>query len=220
MKPVLKLGSFFMTCAVASTLAGSALAEDEVTSAGVAEEAAVPTARPSQGVTVFLHADNPRATLEKRVKVETYGGLPLKDLSIAGVATWTPECTAPCEARVDPKYTYRVAGDGLVPSDSFTLPRGGDSLTVDAQMGSANGRLGGLALSGLGAGGIVLGVTALAVTPILVQDDVGSPTLRSGILVSGIALTTVSAFVLGAGLWLWTHNDTKVHPDPMRGIVF
>jgi hypothetical protein len=49
---------------------------------------------------------------------------------------------------------------------------------------------------------------------------VGSPALRSGVLVSGAALTSLGALALGAGLWLWTRNDTRVHPDPMRGFVF
>jgi hypothetical protein len=219
MTPFLKISGFFMTCAAMTTLAGSAFAEEPAVSAE--EETPAPRAsRTGEGVRVLLHADQPNATLERRTKVETYSGLPIKDASIAGVATWEPECTAPCDATLDPKYTYRVAGDGLVPSDSFILPRDGDPLVVDARMGSASGRLGGLALTGMGAGGVILGVTALAVTPILAQDDVGSPGLRSGVLVSGIALTTLSSFVLGAGLWLWSHNDTRVHPDPMRGIAF
>jgi hypothetical protein len=201
MRPCLAYGGFFATWAFISALGGPALAEDESAHVEVAHGQAAQ-------VTVILRADDPHATLERRTKVETYAGLPLKDATIAGVATWTPECIAPCEARLDPKFTYRVAGDGLVPSDAFVLPRDGDPLVVDATMGSAYGRLGGLALSGAGAGGLVLGVTALALTPILVQDDVGSPALRSGVLVSGIAVTALSAFVLGAGLWLWTHNDT------------
>jgi hypothetical protein len=213
MRPFLTCGGFLATWAFISAFGGPAFAEDEAAHAEAAHGEAAP-------VTVFLRADDPHATLERRAKVETYSGLPIKDATIAGVATWTPECVAPCEVRLDPKYTYRVAGDGLVPSDSFVLPRDGDPVVVDATMGSAYGRLGGLALSGAGAGGLILGVTALAVSPILVQDDVGSPALRSGVLVSGIAVTALSAFVLGAGLWLWTHNDTKVHPDPMRGIAF
>jgi hypothetical protein len=218
MRPFLKLGCFFMACGVSSTLSGSAFAQDDT---AIVSDDAPHTGRPADGVTVYLHADNPHATLERRAKVDTYAGLPIKDASIAGVATWTPECAAPCEAKLDPKFTYRVGGEGLVPSDSFMLPRDGDPLVVDAQMGSATGRLGGLALTGMGAGGVVLGVAALAVSPILAQDDVGSPGLRTGILASGVALTTLSAFVLGAGLWLWSHNDTKVHPDPMtRGFVF
>jgi hypothetical protein len=236
MVPSLKRCSFFFTCLAISAGAGSALADEPVVIVGgedpappvVVVEPSVspagrvvepPTASPPGGVVVHLHADDPRATLERRSKVETYAGLPIKDAAIAGVATWTPECVAPCEVAIDPKYAYRVGGDGLVPSSTFTLPRTGD-VTVDAQMGSAYKRLGGLALFGVGAGGMVLGVAALAVSPVLASDNVGSSGVRTGILVSGAALTSLSALVLGAGLWLWAQNDTKVHPDPMRGIVF
>jgi hypothetical protein len=227
MRPCFKSFAIFFPCFAVLAHAGSALAEDPVMvqegetpqAPAVIVETPAPPAPTSNGVIVHLHADDPRATLERRSKVETYGGLPIKDASIAGVATWTPECVAPCEVAIDPRYAYRVGGDGLVPSSTFTLPRDGD-VTVDAQMGSAYKRLGGLALTGAGAGGIVLGVAALAVTPILANDNVGTPGVRSGILVSGAALTSLSAFVLGAGLWLWAQNDTKVHPDPMRGIAF
>jgi hypothetical protein len=213
MGPSFRVSSFFFACLTVSTFAGSAFAEDP------APEPAPAPASPEAGVFVHLRADDPRATLERRSKVETYSGLPIKDAAIVGVATWTPECVAPCEASIDPKYAYRVGGDGLVPSSTFILPRGGD-VTVDAKMGSAYGRLGGLALVGTGAGGMVLGVAALAVTPILANDNVGTPAVRSGVMVSGAALTGLGALALGAGLWLWAQNDTKVHPDPMRGIVF
>ena len=32
----------------------------------------------------------------------------------------------------DPRFAYRVAGEGLVPSDAFALPVGRDNLAVDA----------------------------------------------------------------------------------------
>src|SRR5580704_4336542 len=102
MRPCLAYGGFFATWAFISALGGPALAEDESAHVEVAHGQAAQ-------VTVILRADDPHAT-------------------IAGVATWTPECIAPCEARLDPKFTYRVAGDGLVPSDSFVLPRDGDPL--------------------------------------------------------------------------------------------
>lgn len=210
MRLFFKLGPALLACSALSTFAAPALAEEA--------EGAPPT--PSERVTVVLRADNPHATLERRAKVETYAGLPIKDAAIAGVATWTPECTAPCEASLDPKFTYRIGGDGLVPSDAFTVPHGANPFLVDARMGSATGRLGGLAVAGAGAGGLVLGATALAVSPILAHDDIGSPALRTGVLASGIAVTALGACVLGAGLWLWSKNDTKVFPDPSRGFTF
>jgi hypothetical protein len=212
MRPSLSISSFLFTCLALTSFSGSALAEEP--GASVPEAAA-----PESGVIVHLRADDPRATLERRSKVESYAGLPIKDLALAGIATWTPACVAPCETTIDPKFAYRVGGDGLVPSSTFTLPRDGDVL-VDAQMGSAYKRLGGLALVGTGAGGMLLGVAALAATPILANDNVGTPAVRTGVLVSGAALTSLGALALGAGLWLWAANDTRVHPDPIRGITF
>jgi hypothetical protein len=209
-------------CLSLTTLASPAFAEDSADEGSTVPVAAPPepAAVPAEGgVFVHLRADDPRATLERRTKVETYSGLPIQDASIAGVATWTPECIAPCEKPIDPKYAYRVAGDGLVPSSTLVLPRSGD-VTVEARMGSAYQRLGGLALVGTGAGGVLLGVAALAVSPILANDDVGSPGVRSGIVAGGAALTGLGVLALGAGLWLWASNDTRVFPDPTRGIVF
>ena len=173
-----------------------------------------------EGVRVLLHADDPRATLERRVQVESVAGLPLKEAGLSGVATWEPACRAPCDAALDPKFTYRVAGEGLVPSEAFVLPSDRDVLAVDATMGSSTGRLGGLALTGIGAGGVVLGGAALAISPVLAHDGIGSSTLRTGVLASGAAVTTLSALVLGAGIWLWSKNDTRIHPDGAGGFAF
>jgi hypothetical protein len=214
MRTARHLGCLFTTLTVGWTLASPALAEEAPTSASASPQ---PT---DNSVTVVLHADTPRATIERRASVETYAGVPIKDIAIGGIATWTPECTAPCEMRLDPKYTYRVAGDGLVPSDSFVLPHEAGPIVMDAKMGSALGRWGGLGLSATGAGGMILGAAALAVTPILANDNVGSPAIRTGVLASGVAVTTLGALVFGTGLWLWTHNETTVHPNQMRGFVF
>ncbi len=195
------------------TVAAPALADDGSPAAPTPKQA------PSS-VTVVLHADTPRATLERRDTVATYAGVPIKDASIFGLATWSPQCTAPCETALDPKYTYRIGGDGLVPSDSFVLPHDGRPLMMDAKMGSATERVGGLGLSVMGAGGLVLGTAALVISPILAADDVGSQTARNIVLGSGIAVTTLSATVFGIGLYLWSHSETKIRPADMRGFTF
>jgi len=204
------IGAFLVTCILVSSVAPRAFADDA---------ARAPDA-PLAPVRVVLRADSPRATIEKRASLETYAGLPIKDAAIFGISTWTPECTAPCDVKLDPKYTYRVAGEGLVPSDSFVLPHDGGPVVMDARMGTAVGRLGGVGLSALGAGGLVLGATAMAVTPILANDDVGTSAVRTGVLASGVAVTALGAIVLGAGIWLWTHNETTVRSEAARGFVF
>ena len=213
MKHFLKSGGFITAAALITTLATPAFADDGV---AIPQDIAAPS---PHSVVVVLHADAPGATIERRASVRSLSGLPIEEASIAGVATWVAECTAPCETKLDTKYTYRVAGDGLVPSGSFTLPQQGP-VVMDAEVGSATGRLGGLGIGALGAGGLVLGVAALAVTPILAEDHVGSPEVRTGVLAGGIAVTALGALAFGAGLWLWAHNETTVHSPQLRGFEF
>ena len=213
MNTLSKLGGFVATAALLTTLATAARADDR---ASPSPDLATPG---SHSVAVVLHADAPGATIERRASVRSFSGLPIEEASIAGVATWVAECTAPCETRLDTKYTYRVAGDGLVPSGSFTLPPEGP-VVVDAEVGSATGRLGGLGIGALGAGGLVLGVAALAVTPILAEDNVGTPEVRTGVLAGGIAVTALGALAFSAGVWLWSHNDTTIHSHQPRGFEF
>jgi hypothetical protein len=198
----------------------SSLALSMLTATPARADDAAPAHAEAAPVTVVLRANTPRATLERRDSIATYAGVPIKDAAIFGLATWSPACTAPCEAALDPKYTYRIGGDGLVPSDSFVLPHDGSKLVMDAKMGSAAERVSGLGLSVMGAGGLVLGATALAISPILAADDVGSSTARAAVLGSGIAVTALSATVFGVGLYLWSHSETKVRPADMRGFTF
>jgi hypothetical protein len=201
---VSRKSSAFIALAVVSSIAARARADE-----------------PSAGhVTVVLHADSPRATLERRDAVTNPLGLPVNDGNLLGLAHWTPECTAPCEVTLDPKFTYRIAGDGLVPSDSFVLPRDQPRMAVDATMGSSTERLGGLGMAVLGAGGLVLGASAMAVSPILAKDDVGTPAVRTGVLAAGIGVTALSAVVFGIGMYLWNHNETQLAPADARGFVF
>ncbi len=168
-------------------------------------------------ITVVLRADDGRATVERRTEVKSLVGFPLKDLSLASVATWEQACVAPCEVTLDSRYSYRIAGEGLVPSDAFTLPQGKDRVKLDAKMGSAYGRVGGGILSVAGAAGVVLGGAMLVATPILEGNGVGSKEFRSGILVGGASLAGLGAMALVSGLWLFFQNDTTVRADLTSG---
>jgi hypothetical protein len=44
--------------------------------------------------------------------------------------SWSFVCTAPCDRRVDPRLTYRVMGDDIVPSVTFDLAPGSPPLTL------------------------------------------------------------------------------------------
>jgi hypothetical protein len=164
--------------------------------------------------TVTLHASESGARLEKRTQTQTYGGLPFKDATLFGVATWEPACAAPCGTKLDPRFAYRVAGEGLVPSDAFALPAGRDNLAVDARMGSSTQRLAGIGLSGAGALGLLLGGAALVAVPILDDANVGDKTLRTGVLTGGLIFAGAGAIALVSGLWLWLASDTTTHVEP------
>lgn len=170
---------------------------------------ATPTATaPAAGPTVELAADDPRATIERRAGTSSPGGMPLLETGLFTVGHWESQCVAPCSVKLDPRFTYRVGGDGLVPTDGFALPRSGDRIRVDATMGSSTGRVaGGVAAVG-GAGLMALGTLALILTPIFDSNDVGSEGFRTGLAVGGVSALSVGALAFGAGLYLWFANGS------------
>lgn len=178
---------------------------------------AAPAARPSHpaaptasGPTVELSADDARATIERRVGTTSPGGMPLLETGLFSVGHWEQQCVAPCSVQLDPRYTYRVSGDGLVPTDGFAIPRSGagDRVRVDATMGSSTGRVVGAASTVGGAGLMALGTLALILTPIFESNDVGSDGFRTGLAVGGVSALSVGALAVGAGLYLWFANGS------------
>jgi len=182
--------------------------------------AAAPSVTPSTpGPRVELAADDARAAIERRVGTTSPGGLPLVETGVFSVGQWERACVAPCDIQLDPRYAYRVAGDGLVPTDAFGLPRGGDRIRVDARMGSSTGRVaGGLAMGG-GAALAAAGALALLVSPILASEDVGSEGFRTGMLVGGGTALAAGAVTAAAGLFLWLANGSIAHPSTTTASV-
>jgi hypothetical protein len=134
--------------------------------------------------------------------------MPLLETGLFSVGQWEHACIAPCTTRLDTRYAYRVAGDGLVPTDSFSLPRNGERVRVDAKMGSSTGRLAGV---GLTAGGVLAmgaGALALIATPILASEEVGSEGFRTGVLAGGVGALSVGVIAVGVGTLLWLTNDS------------
>lgn len=190
-----------------------ALTCSAVSATALAEEPPKDTASGPKPVTVVLQADDHHAMIERQKEVQTFAGLPLKDAAIFSVGTWEPACVAPCATKLDPRFSYRVAGDGLVPSDSFTLPQDRDHLMLDAKMGSSVGRVGGGVLALGGAGAVLLGAAALIATPILESQNLGSSSLRTGLLAGGAVVSSAGVVALISGVWLWLHNDTTLRLD-------
>lgn len=194
-------------------LAPGALA-DEAAPAAPESLAAPPAAGASAGASagapvVELSADDNRATIERRSATTGPAGAGMLETGLLSVGHWQHACVAPCELRLNPRYAYRVAGDGLVPTDSFALPRGQDRVRVDAKMGSSFGRVaGGLATAG-GIAAIAAGGLALVATPILESEDVGSQGFRNGVFVGGLGAVTAGVVAAGIGLFLWFSNGSN-----------
>jgi len=169
-----------------------------------------PAAAPASAV-VQLDADDNRATIERRVGTQSPSGMPLLETGLFSVGQWQHACVAPCTLALDTRYSYRVAGDGLVPTDSFSLPRTGDRVRVDARMGSSTGRVAGAMTTGGGLLAIAAGAVALVATPILHSEDVGSEGFRTGVLAGGIGAVSVGVIAVGVGTFLWLTNGSTAH---------
>lgn len=170
-------------------------------------------AKVEKGVPVELAADDERATLERRVATSSPGGVPFLETGILSIGHWEHACVAPCaDVKLDPKYTYRVAGDGLVPTDSFAIPRDG-RVKVDAKMGSSVGRVSGVIATAGGALLMLGGGLALVSTPILESNDVGSKGFRSAVLAGGVGALSLGAVAATVGLFLWLSNGSRAHTE-------
>ena len=180
--------------AITTAAPGTALADEEGT-----------------GPVVELSADEGNATLEKRTGT-TAPSLGLLETGVLAVGEWQHACVALCQMRLDPRFTYRVAGDGLVPTASFVLPRGEDRVRVDARMGSSPARVSGMLLTGAGAAALALGGAALIASPILASEDVGSEGFRSAVLAGGIGAVSVGVIAATVGLFMWVSNGSSAHP--------
>jgi hypothetical protein len=167
-----------------------------------------PAAAPAPAAVVQLDADDHRATIERRVATQSPSGMPLLETGLFSVGQWEHACVSPCSLKLDPRYAYRVAGDGLVPTDSFSLPSNGDRVRVDARMGSSTGRVAGVVATGAGIVALGAGALALIATPILASEDVGSEGLRTGVFAGGIAAVSVGAVAVALGAYLWLTNGS------------
>jgi len=176
--------------------------------APAAAPAPVAPAAPASSTVVQLDADDHRATIERRVGTMSPSGMPLVETGLFSVGQWEHACVSPCTVKLDPRYAYRVAGDGLVPTDSFSLPRSGDRVRVDAKMGSATGRVAGVLTVGGGLLTMGAGALALIATPILHSEDVGSEGFRTAVVAGGIGAVSIGAVAVAIGTYLWFTNGS------------
>ena len=174
--------------------------------------APAPAPAPARAAAVVqLDADDHRATIERRVGTQSPSGLPLLETGFFSVGQWEHTCVAPCTVSLDTRYAYRVAGDGLVPTDSFSLPPSADRVRVDAKMGSSTGRVAGALTTGGGIAAIGAGAIALIASPILASEDVGSQGFRTGVVAAGVSAVAVGVIAVGVGAYLWFTNGSTAH---------
>lgn len=181
-----------------------------------AEEASPPASAAPATPEVVLSADARDAALERRVGTVSPLGPSFAETGLLGVAQWERVCVAPCGVRVDARYVYRVAGEGVVPTPSFSVsvPPAGERTYVDAKLGSSPWRVGGAVAAGVGALGVLAGGAALAASPVLASEDVGSQGFRTAVVAGGAATLALGALALGGGLWAFFSNDSSVRVAP------
>jgi hypothetical protein len=131
--------------------------------------------------------------------------------------TWELVCEAPCDQRVDPRRTYRVMGDKIVPSIDFNLAPGSGHVSLRVVPAARQSPVGGQVLA------VTAGVSGFAGILLLLLDvaeheaaeAVGSnsPNARSelqgrantyqdiglGFLAGGVVLGVSALFVLHTG---------------------
>jgi hypothetical protein len=100
--------------------------EVQVQDSNVAPPPAFVPARPGQGAptpvagpVVLLRADTPKARLQAQ-----------------GPGQWRDVCATPCNVPVNPAAVYRIGGNTIVPSDSFSMPRPSGQVVIEARYGS------------------------------------------------------------------------------------
>ena len=134
------------------------------------------------------------------------------------VEHWTRVCDAPCNAPVDRNGLFMIAGDGLTPSQPFSLEK--DVKTVKVTAGSSARRTLGLAGVALGAGMTFIGIAMAATTPKPTSPPPGWPANLGWDSPSGppAALTwgfvVVGAVTLIVGMAVAAGQSTVVEPSP------
>lgn len=107
---------------------------------------------------------------------------------------WKVACEAPCNERVYRRSALRISGDGVVTSDTFTLPKKGNRILLDVSAGSLAVRRGGWATLGIGLPLASLGVLAVALSATAGPPDASNPYFVGSIVSTafGVSLAITS----------------------------
>lgn len=174
----------------------------------------------SDGVTVHLDADDPHATLQRRMGTSMFVISTGRGTATGAGEAWEDVCVSPCDTQVPKNQTVRVAGDGVTPSGNFVLQR---DAKLDAKTGSAGLRVGGLWLTSFGVAAAVTGVLVVALN----HDGAdGQPLFSSGLtygLLGGGALLTAGGITMiaASGTSVRDERGTTIGtgPTPPKAFV-
>jgi hypothetical protein len=107
-------------------------------------------------VEISLSTDEPGVTLYAKEPRKVTVGEQVAD-------AWVSRCNAPCNERVDPRLTYRVMGDGILPSVEFRLAPNSGRVALQVSPAKQSSRTIGGVMVGLGAASALAGVLSVLV---------------------------------------------------------
>lgn len=167
-----------------------------------------PRARPIAKNEVLVHIDADKTNVRLLRYVGTSTGYTSKSTVV--IHSFSDECLAPCDVVV-PKASDRfyLDGDGMTPSEEFTLVDHQPAVDLKVTGGSAIQNWGGRTLVLLGFSGLLTGAI---LTPIAAASlgGQGRPFLENGLAVAGL-ISLGAGLVLGAiGIPLWLTSLTKL----------
>lgn len=132
-----------------------------------------------------------------------------------GSKEWKPICTGPCTTTLFPGAQYRVSGEGITTSKTFTVDAAPNPLQLRADAGSSGARTTGVVLAYAGGAGMVAGLFYVALGGMCILCDEGEKSSKRAeawqiggpIMLGGVA-------VLAGGLVLMVSNKTKLDFGP------
>ncbi len=176
-----------------------------------------PTKPSGDEVDVSFTSDDPKATLQQYVGS---GGVTVDYVTPYGTTLGSGDaelglfrdvCTSACTQRVSSAGRFRVAGEGLIPTDSFTLQKSGPN-QVSASMSSRGKRTAGKVLTiytgapftAIGALVLVAGAVATPGAPCAGCVDAHASLLLWGGIITGVSVT-----MLTIGIILWATSGSS-----------
>ena len=132
-----------------------------------------------------------RIESDRPVELEVLSGSAESSSDDTDAVKWRTACESPCESRQPRRGVYRITGDGVMPSEDFSLPSRGRHITLTVSPGSASVRAGAWAVLGIGAALCTAGGIAMAFAPDFGPVDGQNPVLLGGAIPAGIGVTLI-----------------------------